>query len=225
MPAEQDIGALERRLGYHFANPDLLQEALTHPSVGGNTNYQRLEFLGDRVLGVIVAEALFKAFGNVKEGSLARRFASLVKRDTLADVARDVGLDQQLVLGRGADDEGGRHKPAILADVCEAVIGAMYLDGGIAAARQFVEREWRTLLVEEERGARDPKSALQEWAQGRGFAPPVYEELKRTGPDHAPRFVVEVRLANGQSATGEGGSKRKAESAAAKSLLGTVDNN
>ena len=223
MPAESDMGELERRLGHRFTSPDLLRQALTHPSVGGGINYQRLEFLGDRVLGVIVAEALFKVFGGSKEGGLARRFASLVKRDTLAGVARDVGLDEYLLLGRGADDEGGRRKPAILSDVCEAVIGAMYLDGGIDAARQFVEREWRTLLVEEERGARDPKSALQEWAQGRGLAPPVYEEVKRTGPDHAPRFVVEVRLANGQSAKGEAGSKRKAESAAAESLLGVLN--
>lgn len=214
---------LEDRLGHRFRKPALLREALTHPSVGGPVNYQRLEFLGDRVLGVVMADALFARFPNLKEGSLARRFASLVKRETLAEVALGVGFDRALFLAKGAEDEGGRQKPAILADVCEAVIGALFLDGGIKASRQFIEREWRDLIVEEERGSRDPKSALQEWAQGRGLKPPEYVEVERSGPDHALEFTVEARLNGYPPAAGKGPSKRMAEKEAAEAMLAALD--
>ncbi len=210
---------VEKKLGHRFRQPALLREALTHPSVGGPANYQRLEFLGDRVLGLIIAEALYERFPNLKEGSLARRFASLVKRETLADVALTVGLDEHLLLAKGAEDEGGRQKPAILADVCEAVIGAIFLDDGYEAARRFVEAEWRDLIAEEERGTRDPKSALQEWAQGRGLNPPEYVEVDRRGPDHALYFTVEARLDGCPPATGAGSSKRVAEKEAARAML------
>lgn len=219
MASESSHSELETRLGHSFRDPALLRQALTHPSTGGKLNNQRLEFLGDRVLGLVIADALYAHFSRQKEGGLARRLASLVKKDTLAVVARTVELDRHLRLGRGADDEGGRQKPAILADACEAVIAALYLDGGIKAARQFILREWDGFINEEARAARDPKSALQEWAQGRGLAPPVYREVGRTGPDHAPRFVIEASIEGLQSVQGEGTSKRLAEKKAAQAML------
>lgn len=224
MSSELPLTDLEARLGHAFRAPELLRQALTHPSTGSKLNYQRLEFLGDRVLGLVIADALYAHFSKQNEGGLARRLASLVKKDTLAVVAREVELDQHLRLGRGADDEGGRQKPAILADVCEAVIAALYLDGGMRAARQFILREWDAFINEEARGARDAKSALQEWAQGRGLAPPVYREVGRTGPDHAPRFVIEASIEGLESARGEGTSKRLAEKKAAQNMLEQIGN-
>jgi ribonuclease-3 len=222
-----DLGlpALERLVGHSFREPALLQQAVTHASLlarradRAGTGYERLEFLGDRVLGLLVAELLFRDFPAEDEGALARRFAALVSREGLARVAGKLGLGAFLRLGPGERDGGGRDNPALLADACEAVIGALYLDGGLEAARRFVEPNWRPLVAEELRPPQDAKTALQEWAQGHGLPLPVYRLVSAEGPPHDPRFTVEVRVADKGTAAGAGRSKRAAEQLAAQALL------
>ncbi len=209
-------------LQHHFENPELLRQALTHSSAAsgrGAADYQRLEFLGDRVLGLIVSDLLYKRFTEEAEGDLARRLASLVRRETLAEVAAGLGLGRHIVLAKAEAEAGERDNPALLADACEAVIGALYLDGGLAAARAFVEPLWTPLLEAEPRPPQDAKTALQEWAQGRGLPLPEYREVGREGPAHQPLFTVEVSVRDRAPAVGEGRSKRLAEQAAAEALL------
>jgi len=217
-------GDVEAALGHRFARPALLAEALTHPSASGPSrpDNQRLEFLGDRVLGLVVAEALHAAYPGESEGTLAPRFNALVRRETLAEIAREIGLGEHLSLGRSESISGGRRKIAILADAMEAVIAALYLDGGIEAARRFIERHWTARLQAPAEAPQDAKTRLQEWAQGRGLAPPAYEVLGREGPDHAPRFTIEARLATGERASAEAPSKKAAEQAAAARLLDSI---
>jgi ribonuclease III len=216
--------ALARRLGHAFFRPELLTRALTHPSLGGpgNPDNQRLEFLGDRVLGLVMAEALLAADPDAPEGRLAPRFNALVRRETCAEVAAEAGLGEALRLGRSEKLSGGRRKAALLADAVEAVIAAVYLDAGFPAARDLVLRLWGDRITRVEADARDAKTALQEWAQARGLPPPDYAEAARAGPAHAPRFTVEARLATGAAARAEAGSKRAAEQAAAAALLAAV---
>lgn len=218
-----DPNRLADELDYSFRRPELLREALTHPSTSGNVNYQRLEFLGDRVLGLVIAEMLYLRYPSLREGALARRLADLVRRETLAAVALAAGIDEAIVMARSAEDDGGRAKAAILADACEAVIGALYLDGGLRPARRFIERHWDKLISDDSRGGRDAKSALQEWAQGRGLPPPAYRELSRSGPDHAPSFRIEVNVQGRSPTSGEGSSKRLAEMAAAEAMLKEIN--
>ncbi|MBK0400055.1 ribonuclease III [Limibaculum sp. M0105] len=215
---------IEPALGHRFARPALLAEALTHPSAASpaRPDNQRLEFLGDRVLGLVIAEALFAAYPGESEGTLAPRFNALVRRETLAEIAREIRLGEHLNLGRSESLSGGRRKVAILADAMEAVIAALYLDGGMPAARGFIERHWTTRLQAPAEAPQDAKTRLQEWAQGRGLAPPDYQVLDRTGPDHAPVFTIEARLATGEHATAEAPSKKAAEQAAAARLLDSI---
>ncbi|MGR3484869.1 MAG: ribonuclease III [Paracoccaceae bacterium] len=223
MSREAAQDALAQRLGHRFADPALLTRALTHPSAqtprGDN---QRLEFLGDRVLGLVIAEALLAADADAPEGTLAPRFNALVRKEACADVAREIGLDQALRLGRSELVSGGRRRDAALGDAIEAVLAAVYRDGGLEAARAVILALWGPRIATVRADARDPKTALQEWAQAQGDPPPSYVELARTGPDHAPRFTIEVRLAGGQRAHAEGPSKRRAEIAAARALLREV---
>ncbi len=214
---------LSGRLGHEFRDPSLLVRALTHGSRGGSGDNQRLEFLGDRVLGLVMAEALLEADREADEGRIAPRFNALVRRETCAEVAREADLGAGLKLGRSEMIGGGRKKEAVLADAMEAVIAAVYLDGGLEAARGVVLRLWGGRIAAAPKDARDAKSALQEWAQGRGMAPPAYELIGRDGPDHAPRFVIEVRLATGEAERAEGATKRAAEHAAAAALLGRLE--
>ncbi len=209
------------RLGYRFADPKLLVEALTHSSAAGPSkpSYERLEFLGDRVLGLSVADMLTVAFPNVPEGELSRRLTALVRSETCADVANELGLGAELRLGPGESQSGGRRKETILGDAAEAVIGAIYRDGGPAAAAAFVERFWRPRLERTVAAHRDPKSELQEWAQGRGLPLPNYREVARSGPDHEPEFILMVEVPGTDGAEGRGRSKRLAEQAAAEALL------
>ncbi|CAA7622297.1 ribonuclease III [Magnetospirillum sp. SS-4] len=215
-------------LGHVFARSDLLTQALTHPSVGqGRRNsrsvpYERLEFLGDRVLGLVVADMLFQAFPDEAEGALARRFTALVRRETVARVALAIGLDGQLAMAKGDEDAGGRGNPGILADACEAVIGALYADGGYEVAARFVRAHWSGLMSEALAPPKDAKTTLQEWAQGRGKALPVYTVAGAEGPSHEPVFLVEVAVDGVGSASGQGPSKRIAEQAAAAALLEKV---
>ena len=216
-----ELKAFEERIGHRFANPELLVQALTHGSIATATrpDNQRLEFLGDRVLGLAMATALLDADAKASEGQLAPRFNALVRKEACADVAREIGLGDVLKLGRSEMLSGGRRKEALLADGLEALIAAVYVDAGFEAAQDFVLRLWGDRVGRVEADARDAKTALQEWAQARGQTPPSYVEKARSGPDHAPRFVIAVRLADGTEAQAEAGSKRQAEQAAAKTLL------
>ena len=216
-----DITAFMDRLGHRFAKPELLLRALTHSSISSATrpDNQRLEFLGDRVLGLSMAEALFKADKTASEGLLAPRFNALVRKETCADVARQIDLGSVLKLGRSEMMTGGRRKEALLGDAMEAVIAAVYLDAGFEAARDLVLRLWGARVDAVEDDARDAKTALQEWAQARGQKPPKYETLSREGPDHAPVFTIAVTLETGESAQAKAGAKRQAEQSAAKALL------
>ena len=209
------------RLGHDFENPALLVRALTHASIASATrpDNQRLEFLGDRVLALVMSEALFQADANASEGQLAPRFNALVRRETCADVARAVDLGVALKLGRSEILSGGRRKQALLADAMEAVIAAVYLDGGYEAARRVVLRIWGARIAAVDSDARDAKTALQEWAQARGQVPPDYTEISREGPDHAPVFTIEARLASGEAEVATAPTKRQAEQAAADILL------
>ena len=224
MKLSADLEAFCTRLGHRFGRPELLLRALTHPSIAGTSrgDNQRLEFLGDRVLGLVMAEALYDADRQAAEGQLAPRFNALVRKETCAAVAREIDLGAVLKLGRSEMKSGGRRKETLLADAMEAVIAAIYRDAGFEAAREAVLRLWGDRIARVEPDARDAKTALQEWAQARGAPPPDYVEVGREGPDHQPMFVIEVRLASGQSARARAGSKRQAEHAAARLLLAEV---
>lgn len=210
-------------LGHQFHEPELLEEALSHPSLDrrkhGSQNYQRLEFLGDRVLGLIISTALYKEDSLADEGVLAVRFNTLVRRDTLANVARQAGFGMYVRLGKGEDRQGGRNKPAILADVCEAVIGALYLDGGLPSAEGFVLKYWSELVTNSSKTNKDPKTRLQELLQGETGKTPKYSVVGQEGPDHAPVFKVEVHVAGLKPVEGQGGSRQDAEKAAASAML------
>lgn len=213
------MAAAEARLGHRFARPELLVEALTHPSMGAAADNQRLEFLGDRVLGLVVAEALLAADPAAREGDLAPRLNALVRREACAEAAAELDLGAALRMGRSEMLTGGRRKAALLGDAMEAVIAAVYLDGGLEAARGLILRAWGARIAAARTVPRDAKTALQEWAQARGLPPPDYLDRDREGPDHAPRFSVEARLADGRAAEGRAASKRAAQQAAAKALL------
>ncbi len=217
--------AFAARLGHEFARPELLVQALTHGSVAGpgRLDNQRLEFLGDRVLGLAMAEAVMAADPGAAEGALAPRFNLLVRKETCADVAQSVGLGAVLRLGRSEMLSGGRKKTALLGDAMEAVIAAVYLDAGFEAARALVLRLWGPRIASARSAERDPKMALQEHVQARGEAPPAYVEIARDGPDHAPRFTVEVRLADGRREAATAATKRAAEQAAARALLARLE--
>jgi ribonuclease III len=208
------------RLGHAFSDPSLLIEALTHPSMGSRPNNQRLEFLGDRVLGLVIAEVLLAQDRDADEGKLAPRFNALVRKETCAEVAGGIGLGEVLRMGRSEMLSGGRRKTAILGDAMEAVIAAVYLDGGLEAARACILTHWATRIAAAQVAQTvDAKTTLQEWAQARGLQPPSYLDRERAGPDHAPVFTVEVQLADGRSARGRAASKRAAQQLAAEALL------
>ena len=215
--------ALEERIGYAFANRDLLNTALTHSSAANHAmaSYQRLEFLGDRVLALVISEMLIEAFPRAAEGELAQRLTALVRNEACAEVARTLDLGDAIRLGGGEAQSGGRRKAAILGDACEALIGAVYLDGGLEPARRFVVQNWRHKMLSATSIVRDAKTTLQEWAQGRGMPAPSYAIVGRSGPDHAPRFEVEVKLEGLAASRGAGRTRREAEQdAAAAALIG-----
>ena len=215
--SRKDSAFLADALGHHFARPELLDQALTHPSAAGNAPYERLEFLGDRVLGLVVAHMLYRAFPKEPEGALARRYTALVRKEALARIAETIDLGACMRVGEAEQTGLGRRN--LLADACEAVIAALFLDGGYEAAERFVERWWQPLLAEQEEPPLDVKTALQEWAQARALPLPSYRLIGREGPAHDPLFDVEVSLPNWPPAQGRGRSRRAAEAAAAGSLL------
>lgn len=225
MKLSAELRALEKRLGHHFERPELLVRAVTHSSMSSPTrdDNQRLEFLGDRVLGLVMAEALLAEDRKASEGQLAPRYNALVRKETCADVARQIALGDALKLGRSEMLSGGRRKLALLGDAMEAVIAAVYLDAGFEIAKALVIALWGDRIAKVEDDARDPKTSLQEWAQARRMAPPKYETISRDGPDHAPVFAIRVVLDSGQSESAKATSKRQAEQAAAKALLDRLE--
>jgi ribonuclease-3 len=219
---KQDRSELETSLGHAFRDPLLLERALTHVSAAageaGQSN-QRLEFLGDRVLGLAVAEMLYTSFPSATEGELSHRLSDLVRRETCSELAERWDLGAFLRLGSGEGKAGGRRNRATLADATEAVLGAIFLDAGYEVAKDTVQRALAEQVRSTIRPPRDPKTALQEWAQGQSKATPTYTVVERTGPDHAPRFAVAARVKGYPEAMGEGGSKREAEQSAALAML------
>lgn len=216
------VARLESIVGHHFADQDLARRALTHSSAVTGTHldtYERLEFLGDRVLGLIVAELLLEAYPKAEEGEIAKRHAKLVSRKLCAEVAQVASLDEILLLGASERKGGGSKKVNLLADVTESVIAALYRDGGLDAAARFVREHWARRVEMFEGPLRDAKTELQEWAHAQGRETPIYREISRSGPDHAPTFVVAVTVAGIEDGVGEGASKRDAEHRAAQSLL------
>lgn len=223
--AGADLDALQNAIGYHFADMSRLEEALTHSSMAGLDRrakvkvYERLEFLGDRVLGLLVAEWLLDRYPDEPEGALAKRHTALVRAEALTAVARGIDLARYLRLAPSEQGEGAGVNPGLLADACEALIGAIYLDGGLEPARMFVRAGWADAVDRAQAPPQDPKTALQEWAMGRGLGLPVYETVSRTGPDHAPVFEVRVAVKGQPPVTAKGASKRVAEKQAAADLL------
>jgi ribonuclease-3 len=215
---------LEARLGYKFADPELLDKALTHSSAIAPAkrvlqSYQRLEFLGDRVLGLVVADMIYRRFPKATEGDLSRSLNALVRKETCAAIAREIDLGDEVVLGDSEARTGGADKDAILGDAIEAVLGAVYIDGGLGPAFAIIERLFGEHMGQSGTERADAKTTLQEWAQGRGLEPPVYTQVERRGPDHAPEFTISVKLGEYDPLTATGPNKKIAEHKAAEAFL------
>jgi len=221
MGADASLARLMETLGHCFVDPSLLEEALTHPSDGNaaRPDYERLEFLGDRVLGLLIAESLLHLFPAESEGSLAKRYAALVCREALVIVAGRIGLEAHLHLESGKE----RERPSHLADSLEAVIAALYLDGGIPVARRFIERYWHSTIEDMSTPPEDPKTRLQEWVQAHGLSLPTYKIIEQTGPDHQPTFTIQVEIQGFPPLSASGSTKRAAETKAAALLLTKID--
>lgn len=222
------ILAIEQKLGYRFSNADLLEEALTHPSCnrqkeGQLFHYQRLEFLGDSVLGLVISDLLIKHFPQEPEGSLARRKAALVESKALAEIMRQWNIADLIYMSAGEEASGGRDSQSILEDVCEALLGAVYRDGGYIAAYAVIEKFWQPMLELAVEAPKDAKTALQEWVQAQGLPLPIYTVISSEGPAHEPLFVVSVSVKNYESEQAEASSKRKAEQLAAAKMLGRIE--
>jgi ribonuclease-3 len=214
-----EIGAFVRdQLGYSPKDATLFQRAITHSSTGPDS-YERLEFLGDRVLGLVIARALYERYPNEPEGQMSRRYNALVARETCADVGRDLGLPALIRVGKQARADGANDSDNVVGDVVEALIGALLIDAGIDKAQQFVLDCWKKYLTGQGRAPQHPKSALQELAAARDRKPPVYEVVSRTGAHHHPKFMIRVTVAGLGEASAEGSSKQEAETAAAAALL------
>lgn len=209
---------LEAKLGHRPASLGLFERALTHASQSED-NYERLEYLGDRVLGLTIADWLYGLFPDEPEGKLSQRLNVLVSRGTCADIAREIGVASRMRLGKQALADGAFESDNILGDMVEALIGALWLDGGIEAARGFIRTAWADRVDSRDKAPKHPKSALQEWAAANDRKPPVYETVERSGPHHAPRFVVQVSIKDVGEASAEGLNKQEAETAAAEALL------
>lgn len=220
-PSEDPLTALQTRIGHQFRDAAVLRQALTHASALARAaaSYERLEFVGDRVLGLAIASMLYKTYPDAPEGELAHRYNALVRRETCAQIAIELGIDAALTVSPQEAQSGGRRKTAILADACEAVLAAVFLDGGFEASAALIEREWSPLMRQSRLPGRDPKTLLQEWLQARGFEPPAYVEVERSGPDHAPVFTIRVSGDGIEPAEGSGKSKRDAEQTAARVVL------
>lgn len=215
---------LEEALGYTFTSSQLLTLALTHSSLAKSradrdqTN-QRLEFLGDRVLGLVVAGMIYETFPDEEEGAMARRHTALVRKEALARIAKDLALGKYILMATSEEDSGGRDNEALLADTCEAIIAALFMDGGLGTAETFIRAHWSALMSQDLTPPKDAKTTLQEYVQSRGMNLPKYRESHREGPPHDPVFTIEVIIDSGEVMTGMGGSKRQAEQVAASAML------
>jgi ribonuclease-3 len=219
LTGQSDIAEwIETIFGHRPKDQALFERALTHSSRGAN-DYERLEFLGDRVLGLMTAEWLYEVFPHEPEGNLSRRLNALVSRETCAEIGRELEIGRRAILGKQARDDGAADSDNVLGDIVEALLGALYLEAGIDAARRFVRQAWGDRVSTRERAPQHPKSALQEWAAANDRPPPVYETKRRSGPHHAPQFEVEVRITGAGEASAAGPSKQEAETAAARALL------
>lgn len=219
MTATSDIGTFVRdKLGHEPRDLDLFELALTHSSVT-RKSYERLEFLGDRVLGMVIAHALYERYPNESEGELSRRYNGLVDRETCAENGREIGIPALVRLGKQAREDGASQSENVVADVIEALIGALLIDGGLAAAERFILKLWGPDLTKQRRAPQHPKSALQELAAAKNCRPPEYEVVARTGAHHAPKFTIRVSVSGLGEASAEGASKQEAETAAAAALL------
>ncbi|MCI5059655.1 MAG: ribonuclease III [Alphaproteobacteria bacterium] len=214
--------ALEKKIGYHFKDPHWLERALTHPSTNDDYNYQRLEFLGDRVLGLVIAHALFEEFRGENEGGLAKRHTALVQGPTLSIIGQAHKIGEHIILSSSEKASGGQMNENIVSDVVEAMLGAIYLDGGYEPVRKVVLNLWGDNIHTLETAPQDPKTELQEWLQARGLALPVYEIIAKEGPDHAPDFTVSLSAEGLESITAKGPSRRQAEKTAARKMLKIV---
>jgi ribonuclease-3 len=223
---KEQFEACQEAIGYRFKDEKLLNRAMTHRSAAQGRavewSNERLEFLGDRVLGLVIVETLMERFPTLREGELAPRLNAMVSRDACAVVGAELGLGQFLIVDRSERATGGAEKRSLLANAAEAVIGAIYTDGGLEKSRKFILKAWAKLLKSTMEKPRDPKSALQEWAQGEGLATPTYRHDAREGPDHAPVFTATVLVDGREPASGTGASKQHAERAAAKAMLDTI---
>ena len=214
-----DVATFVRdKLGHEAKDPSLFELALTHSSVAGQS-YERLEFLGDRVLGLVIAAALYQRYPKEPEGNLSKRYNGLVDRATCAENGREIGVPALIRLGRQAREDGASQSENVVGDVVEALIGALFLDGGLEPAERFILKLWEPDLAEQRRAPQHPKSALQELAAARGLKAPVYEVVSRTGAHHAPHFTVRVSVPKLGEAAADGASKQEAETAAATALL------
>jgi ribonuclease-3 len=222
------LSELEEVLQYSFTSPELLTLALTHSSLAKSraerdqTN-QRLEFLGDRVLGLVIAGMIYESFPNEEEGFMARRHTALVRKEALALIARDLTLAKYILMAASEEDSGGRNNDALLADTCEAVIAALFMDGGLGTAEAFIRRHWSALMSKDLTPPKDAKTTLQEYVQSKGMNLPMYREALREGPPHDPVFTIEVSIDSGEIMSGTGGSKRQAEQVAASAMLAHLD--
>ena len=219
------VDALETLLGYSFRDTKLLQLALTHRSLlreNGEGSNQRLEFLGDSVLGLVIADMLYRLFPEEAEGDLSKRLVSLVNGEQLALIATAMQLGVFLQMNAGEEEQGGRTNASNLEDACEALLGAIYLDGGLDAAREVIERFWQGLAASMKEPPKDPKTALQEWAQARGATLPEYRLISSEGPSHAPNFVIELHVAGCEPVRAEAGVKKQAERLAAEKMLASI---
>ncbi|MBI1300937.1 MAG: ribonuclease III [Alphaproteobacteria bacterium] len=220
---ENFLSSLEEKICYNFKNTELLRVALTHSSTGESQNYERLEFLGDRVLGLVIASLLFEKFPDEKEGDLAKRLASLVQGRTLARISEQIDLGTFIILSDAERVAGGATNEHILADVFEALIGAMYLDGDLELCERFIAEQWDDVLYTMKTPPQHPKTAIQEWAQAKGLPLPAYEIIEQTGPDHAPEFKVQLLVKGHNPFTASGRSRAEAEKEVAKLFLETID--
>ena len=215
-----DVAAFVREtLGHEAQDIRLFELALSHKSLGTGGDYERLEFLGDRVLGHVMARALYERHPNEPEGYLSRRYNVLVARETCAEIGRDLGIPERVRLGKQARDDGASQSDNVVGDVVESLIGALLIDGGFEAAERFILKTWEAHIAEQRKAPQHPKSALQEMAAAKGVKAPQYEVVARTGVHHAPKFTIKVAVPTLGEATAEGTSKQEAETAAAEALL------
>lgn len=216
---------LSSMLGHNFSDPDLLSCALTHRSAqtgAAKDTYERLEFLGDRILGLVIAEQLYHRFPDENEGDLAKRHSAVVQEAVLAQIARALNIGPYIQMSVAENGAGGRNNDHILCDVIEAIIGALYLDAGLSVARTFIERHWASFIEKAPEPPQDPKTKLQEWLQGHNLPLPVYEIARQSGPDHDPLFTIRLDIDSVGCVEAEGKSKRKAEKQAAQNMLAHI---